>query len=346
MPPVHSLLHRSLTLLTDRIHTLPVLVLFPHSRCNCRCVMCDIWKGNATVHELSEAEIARRMDEFRRLGIRWVVLSGGEALMHSDLFPLCRLFRKEGIRVTVLSTGLLLKNHASRIVADCTDVIVSLDGSPTIHDLIRRVPRAFERLAEGVHAVKAHAPDFRITARCVLQKTNCRDMPHIIDTARGLGLNQVSFLAADVSSTAFNRPEPWDEDRVQAVALDREDVAAFRDVVEQVIAGYADAFSSGFIAESPEKMRRLVAYCAALLGDGDFPPVTCNAPWVSTVVEADGTVRPCFFHPPLGNIHDAPLDEILNADDAVRFRKNLDVSADPICRRCVCSLHLSPRTRV
>ncbi|HEV2246069.1 MAG TPA: radical SAM protein, partial [Terriglobia bacterium] len=26
------------------IRDLPILILFPHNRCNCRCVMCDIWK--------------------------------------------------------------------------------------------------------------------------------------------------------------------------------------------------------------------------------------------------------------------------------------------------------------
>ena len=26
------------------IRELPILVILPHSRCNCRCVMCDIWR--------------------------------------------------------------------------------------------------------------------------------------------------------------------------------------------------------------------------------------------------------------------------------------------------------------
>src|SRR3712207_8082535 len=35
----------------------------------------------------------------------------------------------------------------------CDDVIVSLDGPREIHDQIRRIPRAFDRLAEGVAAL-------------------------------------------------------------------------------------------------------------------------------------------------------------------------------------------------
>jgi radical SAM protein with 4Fe4S-binding SPASM domain len=74
---------------------------------------------------------------------------------------------------------------------------------------------------------------------------------------------------------------------------------------------------------------------------GDFPENHCNAPWVSTVIEADGTVRPCFFHRPLGNIHERPLETIINSDEAMAFRRQLDIKTDPICRQCVCTLYLA-----
>ncbi|HYR08150.1 MAG TPA: SPASM domain-containing protein, partial [Longimicrobium sp.] len=80
---------------------------------------------------------------------------------------------------------------------------------------------------------------------------------------------------------------------------------------------------------------------AALLGDAELAPNSCNAPWVSSVLEADGTVRPCFFQPPLGNVREAgSLDAVLNSDGARRWRAGLDVQRDAICRRCVCSLSL------
>jgi radical SAM protein with 4Fe4S-binding SPASM domain len=65
------------------------------------------------------------------------------------------------------------------------------------------------------------------------------------------------------------------------------------------------------------------------------------------VIEASGEVRPCFFHPSYGSIGDGrSLDEILNAAPAIAFRRGLDVTRDPICRRCVCSLDLGVRTRI
>ena len=152
---------RQLTLTTHRIHTLPVVVLMPHSRCNCRCVMCDIWKANRNGYELSRDDLAAHLDDFRRLNVRWVVLSGGEALMHPNLFALCGLLKNLDIKITLLSTGLLLKRYAAETVAHCDEVTVSLDGSRAVHDAIRRVPRAFDRLAEGVAALKALDAGFR-----------------------------------------------------------------------------------------------------------------------------------------------------------------------------------------
>src|SRR6185437_15430483 len=157
-----------------------------------------------------------------------------------------------------------------------------------------------------------------------------------------LGLDQVSFLAADVSSAAFNRPRPWDAERTADVALTPDQVDELDRIVERTIRDFADDFASGFIAESPGKLRRLPRYYRAINGAGDFPMTVCNAPWVSTVVEADGTVRPCFFHHALGNVHEQPLDAILNSSDAVAFRRHLDVRRDPICRKCVCTLNLGP----
>ena len=34
--------------------------------------------------------------------------------------------------------------------------------------------------------------------------------------------------------------------------------------------------------------------------------------------------------------------EIVNGDPAVEFRRRLDIAANPVCQRCVCSLYLSP----
>jgi Fe-coproporphyrin III synthase len=315
------------------IERLPVLVLEPHGRCNCRCVMCDIWKVT-DARELSAAELERHLADIARLRVEWVVFTGGEPLMHSDLFRLCRMLRERGIRTTILSSGLLLGRYAGQIAADADDMIVSLDGPAAVHDEIRGVPRAFELLSEGVRAIHRHAPEFPVSARCTVQSRNAAQLCASVEAARALGLRSISFLAADLSSQAFHRPTPWPVARQATVAPE---LAILEAEIEHLI---ADDPGDGFVRESPAKLRRIAAHFRAHYGLEEHTAPRCNAPWVSAVVEHTGDVRPCFFHPPIGNTAQGSLLEVLNSAAAQAFREGLTVAENPTCRRCVCSLYV------
>ena len=318
------------------LDSLPVLILNPHSRCNCRCAMCDIWKTIKT-QEISVEDLKRQLESIERLQVRWVVLSGGEALMHSDLWSLIDVLRERQIRITLLSSGLLLGRHAASLVKSVDDVIVSLDGPPEVHNSIRGVPGAFEITAAGIASIFERDPNFRISARCTVQRSNFRHLRDTVDAARGLRLNSMSFLAADVDSTAFARPNGWPMEKKAAVGLDSAEIAALESEIEVLI---SRGECGRFVCESPAKLRRIARHFRAVLNE--IVPVApdCNAPWNSAVVEADGTVRPCFFHGPIGNLNSGkPLHQILNGPEAVAFRDSLDVATNPICQKCVCSLN-------
>jgi len=320
---------------------LPILILYPHSRCNCRCLMCDIWKVD-TVEEISAGDLDRLSDDLAALGVRRVVLSGGEPLLHSDLPALCRPLRRLGIVTTLLSSGLLLEQQAGTVAEWFDDVIVSLDGPPPVHDRIRGVPRAFERLESGIRSLQHLRPGLPIAARCTVQRRNRLHLCDTVRTAASLGLKSVSFLAADMTSEAFNRPAGWPEKHARAVYLDAAEIDGLEEEIERLIGELPDR--EGFVPESPDKLRRIVRHFRAYLGLVEPAAPRCNAPWVSAVIEADGTVRPCFFHRPIGNVRNQTLREAVNGEEAARFRSGLDVGGNPVCRRCVCSLYLAPES--
>lgn len=341
-----SLLHtfkRYRTLQTDRISALPIVILMPHSACNCKCVMCDIWKGNHKLKQLTEKDIEGLLGSLKKLGTRQVLMSGGEALLNPNFFRFCAILKKEDIKITLLSTGLSLTRHATSLLEWVDDIIVSLDGDERLHDTIRNIPGAFRKLKEGVQHMHSLNPSFRITARTVIHRLNFRHWPAIIEAGAAMGLDQLSFLPADVSSEAFNRANTWDEPRQHEILVTREELPELKEVIKGILSDHAAHFETGFIAESPAKLSKIGEYYSAQYGLNPFPYKKCNAPWVSAVVEADGTVRPCFFHPSLGNIHDDSLTEILNSEKAVHFRKSLDMDTNDTCVKCVCYLNLSPR---
>lgn len=308
--------------------SLPILIIEAHSRCNCRCEMCDIWQST-DARTVSVTQLGQQLDSIDQLGTRQVVFTGGEPLMNPEFFDLCRPLRERDIRITLLSTGLLLARYASRIVECVDDVIVSLDGPPDLHDAIRRTPDAFEMLARGVSALHG----FPVTARCVVQRRNHHALLATAEVAAALGLRSISYLAADVTSSAFHRREPWSILRQNEIALTEDQLPLLAEQLQLLS-------SHPLIADSPEHLSRILLRFRAHLGLE--PPVAppCNAPWVSAYLRADGAVQPCFFHNSVGSTANASLLNVLNTPSATGFRDHLDVSTNPTCRNCVCSLHL------
>jgi len=322
----------------ERLATLPILVLNVHSRCNCRCVMCDIWKRPET-STISVADLQRHRESLRRLRVEWVVLSGGEPLLNGDLTGLCTFLSDLGIRITLLTTGLLLTKCAVDVAARFDDIIVSLDGPRAIHDAIRQINGGFDLIQSGVAAVRRLRPHMPITARMTVQKRNHAHLHETVLSAREIGLDGVSLLAADLTSPAFNRPLPWPTERQEEIALTQSEIAVLDREIERVIAWGVHDENRGYVAENAAKLRKIARRFRAHLGQASFESPKCNAPWVSAVVEADGTVRPCFFHRGIGNIHQSTLEEIVNGKAAQDFRAQLEIAKDPICRRCVCALY-------
>lgn len=156
------------TLQTDVISALPVVILMPHSACNCRCVMCDIWKDNKNLKQLTEHDITGLLSAFKKFGTRQVVMSGGEALLNSNFFRFCEILQQEKIFVTLLSTGLSIEKKANQLLERVNEIIVSLDGDEALHDSIRQIPGAFQKLQQGVRHIKSIHPNYRITARTVI----------------------------------------------------------------------------------------------------------------------------------------------------------------------------------
>ncbi len=343
---IYNRYQRYRTLQTHRIHALPVVILMPHSACNCKCVMCDIWKGNKNLRQLQEKDITSIINALRSLHTEQVLMSGGEALLHPAFFRFCAMLRDAGIRVSLHSTGLTLAHHAKSLTELVHDIIVSIDGDRETHDRIRRIPGAYDLLEKGIAAIRSIDPEYPITARSVIHRLNFRKWPELIRDAHSIGLDQLSFLPADVSSTAFNRNDPWNTEKQEEVLLQADEITELERITEQVISMHAASGRHPFIAESPVKLRQIAQYYAAHQGLAAFPYRRCNAPWVSTVVEADGTVRPCFFHAPIGNIHEDDLKQILNGDRGMQFRRSLDMRNNANCVKCVCSLYLTPGTKL
>jgi MoaA/NifB/PqqE/SkfB family radical SAM enzyme len=193
---------------------------------------------------------------------------------------------------------------------------------------------AFDTVCAGIRA--AVLAGASLSVRVTVQRANYSALPAFVTLTRELGAQQVSFLAADVrNSHAFGRKNGFNAD----LALQASDLPAFEKTLSIMEQDHAQDFRSGFIAESPAKLRRLLEYYRALCGLGAFPPVRCNAPEFSAVIEATGRVNPCFFiaGAPQSIVGD-DLGEVLNSEAMTALRRSIREGRRAECFTCVCSL--------
>jgi Fe-coproporphyrin III synthase len=322
-----------------RLGRLPLVTLYLTERCNSRCVSCDYWRHGRA--DLNLESVTRLLPSLARLQTRMVLLSGGEPLLNPEWAAIAQLLRANGLKLWLLTSGLSLAKHAPRASQLFDSITVSLDGTNRDTYAAIRGLDAFDNVCAGIRA--AVGAGAVVGVRVTLQRSNYRELPAFVDLARQLGARHVSFLAIDVANPhAFGRVEDFGSD----LALRPEDLPVLEEILCRMESNYAADFGSGFIQESPARLRQLHQYFAAVCSLAAFPPVRCNAPEFSAVIGAKGQVSPCFFIPgPAESVLGNDLEKLLNSDSMSGLRGDIRAGARAECARCVCSLWREPGSR-
>jgi Fe-coproporphyrin III synthase len=321
----------------SRLERLPLVTLYLTERCNSRCVTCDYWRHGRV--DMNLAAVRRLLPSLLRLGTQVVLLSGGEPLLNPEWPAIAQALREAGLKVWLLTSGLSLAKHARRAAQVFDAITVSLDGTdrPT-YQAIRGLD-AFENVCDGIRAAAEQgvAAGLRVT----LQRANFRQLPAFVALAKDLSARQVSFLAVDVANPhAFGRTEDFSSD----LALRADELPLLDELLRAMEVECAAEFRSGFIAENPAKLRRILQYFGAIHGKAPYPDVRCNAPEFSAVVGATGRVQPCFFisGPAQAEaLRGAALDDLasaLNGEHMQALRGSIRAGERAECKTCVCSM--------
>jgi len=317
---------------------LRLITLYLSERCNSRCVTCDYWRHGRA--DMTAQAVRDLLPGLAELHAEAVLISGGEPLLNPEWAEIALLLKAAGLKLWLLTSGLSLAKHAQRVARLFDAVTVSLDGANAPTYAAIRGLDAFDNVCAGVRAAARSglSPSVRVT----LQRANYRELPAFVDLARELGARQISFLAVDVANPhAFARTESFGDELAPSV----EDLALFAQVLDETERTHAQDFRSGFIAESPQKLRRILAYFAAIRGHGAFPAVRCNAPQFSAVIDAKLQMQPCFFIPgaPDARIQ-SDLKSVLNSAGMRDLRSSIHAGTRRECMSCVCPLWREPRS--
>lgn len=119
--------------------------------CNSRCITCYAWK-NRPENELTTEEIKDALHQLKEIGVKNVVLIGGEPLLRKDIGDLVKESSLLGFENRIIVTnGLLLRDKAEELLSNgITHITVSIDGVGETNDKIRGIPNSYARAVEGI----------------------------------------------------------------------------------------------------------------------------------------------------------------------------------------------------
>jgi MoaA/NifB/PqqE/SkfB family radical SAM enzyme len=313
---------------------LSVVALALTTKCNSRCVTCDYWR---VAHQHMPMSLVEHLAQsFAMLGVRRVLLTGGEPTQHPQWIDIVQFLHTRGIQVALFTHGVGLTKHLAAFAPHISEATISLDGSnASTYKAIRGIG-AFDNVVESVRVLRSI--DIPVRIRMTVQRANYREMPSLIALAKSLNVSKVTFQAVDESNPhVFARDYSAEPTDAADTLLRPDDVHELAEIVNVIERDFADDFQRGFIHESPSQLRQLVNYFGAAVSLNEFPKMYCNIPLGSIVVEPDGSLRPCFFLPSWGRLGERSLHEALNDRAAIKLREEYRLGQRVECKTCICA---------
>ncbi|MGR9000342.1 MAG: heme d1 biosynthesis radical SAM protein NirJ, partial [Gammaproteobacteria bacterium] len=159
----------------------PVVIWNLIRRCNLTCKHCYTTSADIDFPgELTTPEIFMVMDDLKKFKVPVLILSGGEPLLHPDIFNISRRAKELGFYVALSSNGTKISaDNIDEIAAiDYQYIGVSLDGIKDTHDQFRRVKGSFDQALRGIHLCLEKG--IKVGIRFTLTQDNAGDFPALL----------------------------------------------------------------------------------------------------------------------------------------------------------------------
>jgi MoaA/NifB/PqqE/SkfB family radical SAM enzyme len=168
------------------LHDAPVYVQFyVTARCNLTCEQCNIIYANSDVREATLDEIKLIADNFAKMGVAIVLLTGGEPFARKDLPEIIRAFESRGVHVRMQTNGFASEEQIARAVeAGGKDISISLDSlQPVTQDKINGAfNKSWHQALKAMALFTKYLPekDSFASLGCVLQPQNLSDIEDVV----------------------------------------------------------------------------------------------------------------------------------------------------------------------
>ncbi|MGD2248139.1 MAG: radical SAM protein [Candidatus Methanofastidiosia archaeon] len=279
--------------------------------CNLSCLHCANDSGNPYPDELTTQEILDLIDTLHTMGVTRVVFTGGEPLLHPDLYTIINHAKEQPMIVDIFTNSTLITEEHCKKFAELgvRKIATSIDSiHDEVHDTFRGQKGALNQALKGINLLlKAGFP---VRVSISLSQLN---IDHYVD--------MIKYLA-DMGLTDYQVAP------VKYSGRGRKDMEVS---VEEYYTALVDEYKY-LKEERPEDIPEM------------FEMDGCGIARDGIFIKADGTVLPCHGCPKImavGNVKDKNLITLWNTDETLEMYRQMKPRHDDMCKECeylsVCS---------
>jgi heme d1 biosynthesis radical SAM protein NirJ len=169
----------------------PVVIWNLIRRCNLACKHCySISADHDFPGELSTREIFIVMDDLKKFGVPALILSGGEPLLHPDIFEISKHAKKTGFYLGLSTNGTLISKHnIDEITAVGYDYVgISIDGIGATHDQFRHKQGAFTAAMNGIELCRQYG--LKVGLRFTATRDNAHELSGLLQLMEEKGIDK------------------------------------------------------------------------------------------------------------------------------------------------------------
>lgn len=276
------------------------------NKCNLSCVHCFNNSGDPLPNELTTQEILSLIDVLSSVGVHQITFTGGEPLVHPDLFEIIEHARKSPMSVDIFTNGTLITKKMIKKFKELhiRRFIISIDSvDASIHDRFRGRKGALEKTLQGITLLKEAGFPLKFCACLSQVNKEC-----IIDILEYFNIQkQEDFQIIPVKFSGRG---------ITGLAVSPEEY--YKVIVEQFY--YFKEKYPHNVFEFRERKEEGCSIAQNIIG-----------------IKADGTILPCpacSKEMGIGNVRDTDLEKLWEENETLGILRNMNTRNDERCSHC------------
>jgi len=241
------------------------------------------------------------LDDAVAIGTKTIVITGGEPLLHPEIFQIIRVCKQKGLAVNLTTNGTLVEKYCDELISTEIDSLsFSLDGKQETHEKIRGQKGCFNRTLKALKRVSEETK-IHTSVYFVVTSENLPELWDVYCLAKENGA-KLDFWPVNDAPEMYLKPEQHD---------------LWKQTVERIITDDS-SFQSGraFYRDSLSYHGQEFSGLVRCLGFVDQYGVTYKGEFLPCCVwQGEGLVQ--------GNVFEHSLKELWFSPQIQQYRQNL-----------------------